>query len=149
MHIQIDQSGKIGDTKVPTVLAFSNDKSFSILIPAGVKRECLYNLRQRGKSGTTLYLQLFAVALFLLLKGHVEKMSLITIDLEYPGHSQAVKEHLLNLLRKAGFSVSADMIRFQRLGKRSPAHKRALATYRRDIEPDKIITLEELLAQFK
>lgn len=45
MQIEVDQSGKIGDTKVPTVLAFSNEDSHSILIPATVKRECLGFLR--------------------------------------------------------------------------------------------------------
>lgn len=39
--VEVDQSGKIGDTKVHTVLAFSNSYGFSILIPANVKRECI------------------------------------------------------------------------------------------------------------
>lgn len=45
MRVEVDQSGKIGDTKVPTVLAFSNGRSFAVLIPAIVKRECLKRLR--------------------------------------------------------------------------------------------------------
>jgi hypothetical protein len=149
MHVQVDQSVKIGDTKDPTVLAFSDTASFSILIPAEVKRACLRELRSRGKSGTTLYLQLFAVALFLLLKGHLDKITLITIDLEYPGHSAAIKEYLLNLFTRAGSTVSGEMIRFQRIGKRSPAHDKALYTLRGELQPDRTITTEELLAQFK
>ncbi|MBM4466294.1 MAG: hypothetical protein FJ014_12195 [Chloroflexi bacterium] len=149
MHVQVDQSVKIGDTKDPTVLAFSDTESFSILIPARVKRACLRELRGWGKSGTTLYLQLFAAALFLLLKGHLDRITLITIDLEYPGHSPDIKEHLLNLFARAGFSVSGEMIRFQRIGKRSPAHDKALYTLRGELRPDRTITTEELLAQFK
>lgn len=38
MQIEIDQSGKIEDTRKDTVLAFSNGKNYSILIPAEVKR---------------------------------------------------------------------------------------------------------------
>ena len=56
MRVEVDQSGKIGDTKVATVLAFSNEEHFTILIPATVKRACLQRLRKRGKSGATLYL---------------------------------------------------------------------------------------------
>ena len=37
MKVEVDQSGKIGDTKVPTVLAFSNGKKVAILIPAKAK----------------------------------------------------------------------------------------------------------------
>jgi len=31
-HIEVDQSGHMGDTSVATVLAFSNEISFSILM---------------------------------------------------------------------------------------------------------------------
>ena len=149
MHVQVDQSIKIGDTKDPMVLAFSDTESFSILIPAEVKRACLRELRGRGKSGTTLYVQLFAVALFLLLKGHLDKITLITVDIEYPGHSLAIREYLLNLFSRAGFNVSGEMIRFQRIGKQSPAHDKALYTLRGELQPDRTITAEDLLAQFK
>jgi hypothetical protein len=33
MRIEVDQSGKIGDTRVPTVMAFSNDESCAIRKP--------------------------------------------------------------------------------------------------------------------
>ena len=149
MHVQLDQSIKIGDTKDPTVLAFSDTERFSILIPAEVKRACLRELGARGKSGTTPYLQLLAVALFLLLKGHLDKITLITIDLEYPGHGRGIKEHLLNLFTRAGLTFSGEMIRFQRIGRRSPAHDKALYTLRGELQPDRTITTKELLAQFK
>ena len=37
MRVEVDQSDKTGDTKVPTVLAFVNDESYAILIPATVR----------------------------------------------------------------------------------------------------------------
>lgn len=148
MHVQVDQSGKIGDTKVPTVLAFSNAESYAILIPATVKRSCLQKLRQRGKSGTTLYLRLFATGLYLLLKDHIQSLVLITIDVEYPGHDAAIKLYLLNLLRRAGITGSARKIRFQHIGKKSGAHKRAKAVFTGSEEPDRVIGEEEILAEF-
>lgn len=39
-----DQSGKIGDTRVHTVLAYSDTESYAILIPASVKRDCVQKL---------------------------------------------------------------------------------------------------------
>jgi hypothetical protein len=152
MHIEVDQSGKIGDTGVATVLAFSDTESYAILIPAKIKRACIHELRQRGKSGTTLYVQLFAVGLFLLLKEAIEKVSLVTIDPEYPGHDAAVKEHLLNLLRRAGGSVDTNAIEFQQIhrgGRKPAAHDKAYVVFRGVAEPDRIITAKELLEQFK
>ena len=149
MHVEVDQSGKIGDTGVPTVLAFSNRISFSILIPPAVKRESLRKLRARGRRGKSLYLQLFAVALYLLLKEHITKLSLISIDVEYPGHNRAVKEHLLNLLRRDGLNVPAEAIEFRYIGKKSPAHRLALETFRGKREPDRVISVGELLGPFK
>ncbi|MFQ5855163.1 MAG: hypothetical protein ACE5LU_05925 [Anaerolineae bacterium] len=152
MHVEVDQSGKIGDTKVPTVLAFSNSESYAILIPATVKRDSLRALRQQGKSGTTLYLEVFAIGLYLLLKDHIRKFSLVTIDIEYPGHSDKIKEHLLYLLRRAEVSIEADQIRFALIyqgGKKPRAHDRAYYTYRGEMAPDRVITLEELLNEVK
>jgi len=56
MRVEVDQSGKIGDTRVPTVLAFSDGNTYAIVIPAKVKRKCVHRLRRRGEAGTTLWL---------------------------------------------------------------------------------------------
>jgi hypothetical protein len=147
-HVQVDQSGKIGDTKVPTVLAFSNEENYAILIPASVKRACLHELRREGRSGTTLYLQLFAAGLYLLLKDFMQDLAEVTLDVEYAGHSARIKEHLLNLLLRAGITVSAANIQFQHVGKRSRAHKRAKAVFTGALKPNKTVELEEILAEF-
>jgi len=148
VYVQVDQSGKIGDTKVPTVLAFSNAVGYAILIPATVKRACIQELRRRGKSGTTLYLQLFATGLYLLLKDYIQDLALVTIDVEYPGHDAEIKLYFLNLLRRAGIVVPAARIRFQHIGKKSGAHKRAKAVFTGATESDKVVGLGEILAEF-
>lgn len=148
MHVEVDQSGKIGDTKVPTVLAFSNAEGYAIVIPATVKRAAVQELRRRGKSGTTLYLQLFATGLYLLLKGHIQTLALVMIDVEYPGHEAMIKQHLLNLLWRAKITVPAARIRFRHIGKHSGAHERAKAVFVGAAEPDKTVELEEILAEF-
>lgn len=150
--VEVDQNGKIGDTQGPTVLAFSNGTNFAILIPANVKREYLHELRRRGKSGPTLYLEFFALSLYLLLRNHIHDLEQITIDIEYPGHDATIKENLLALLLRRGFSINAHRIRFDQIhqGKKHPgAHDRVYYTWRGTVAPDKVIRLGELLAEAK
>lgn len=49
MYAEIDQSGRIEDTRVNTVLAFSDEISFSLLVLAVDKRECVRMMRDRGR----------------------------------------------------------------------------------------------------
>ena len=91
-NVEVDQSGKIEFTSEDTVLAFSNGKQFSLLVPATVKRECVQQLRQVGLSGDTLYIQLFATCLFFLLKGHLNNLARIIIDIEYSGKEAQIKD---------------------------------------------------------
>ena len=148
MVIEVDQSGKIG-AKGPTILAFSNEIDYKVLIPAKVKRECIKILRYRGKTGKVFYLQLFATALFLLLKDYLDRVTLVTIDPEYPSRDKDIKEFLLNLFRRTGRSLSADVIRFKRIGRKSNAHQKALATLRGEMKPDWVIKTKDLLEQFE
>jgi hypothetical protein len=49
MRIEVDQSGKIENTRVDTVLTFADGESRAILVPAAVKRACLMALRKQQK----------------------------------------------------------------------------------------------------
>jgi hypothetical protein len=149
MHVEVDQSGRIEFTKEGTVLAFSDGINFSVLIPAPVKRACVQELRDRGLSGPTLYVQLFATGLFFLLKDYTESLSQIVIDLEFFGQEAKIKEHLLNLLRRAGHRVEPGQIQFQRIGKKSRAHRLALDTLRGKKEPGLILSREDILKEFR
>ncbi len=146
MQVQLDQSGKIGDTKVPTVLAFSNDESYSILIPAVVKRECVQFLRQRFRRPRQPYMKLFAAVLFLLLKRHLSKIDTVVIDTEYIGHEGDVKEMLLEHIRRVMPIFSEDKITFRRVGKQSHAHYKAYETYTGRMRADRTIGSDELLS---
>lgn len=147
--VEVDQSGRIEFTKEDTVLAFSDGVSFSVLIPASVKRACVRKLRERGLSGPTFYVQLFATGLFFLLKDHIESLSQVCIDVEYLGKEAQIKEHLINLLRRAGHRVESDQIQFRWVGKKSAAHVLALETLRGDKRPDLTLGQEDLLGEFR
>jgi len=146
MRVEVDQSGKIGDTRVPTVLAFSNEESYAILIPAKVKRECVQRLREQGRTGKTFYMRLFAIGLFFLLKDYAFEADQIAVDVEYPGRNAEVKLYLLNILWQADVRIDTEEIHFEHIGKSSRAHKKALAVYTKEQVPDKVIKLDEILA---
>ena len=147
MRVEIDQSGKIGE-KGPTALALSNDVDYKILIPAAVKRECIRVARAQNKSGKAFYLQLFSIALFLLLRDHIGKCTLVVIDREYRAKDKDIKGFLMNLLRRDGQEVSPETITFENVGRHSNAHKKAKATYRGELVPDRVIRTEEIMEQF-
>jgi len=149
MDVEIDQSGRIEYTKHATALALSDGISFSLLIPATVKRACIRTLRRQGLTGPTFYVQLFATGLFFLLKDHIEVLTQVVIDVEYTGKETQIKEHLINLLRRAGREVEPWKIQFQQIGKKSPAHELALDTFRGDREPDIVLTQEDILGEFR
>lgn len=144
MHIEVDQSGKIGYTRVKTVLAFSNKISRAIVIPAQTKREAIRLLRTMDKFGKGLYLKLFTASVFLLIKDYLDQLQGITIDIEYQGREADIKGILLYYIRKRDPSFPKENVSFNRITKRSPAHKKAIETYRGNLKPDEQITLEQL-----
>jgi hypothetical protein len=145
LRIEVDQSGKIEQTHRDTALAFSNEISYAVLIPARVKREAINLLRATGKRGKNLYTSLFAAALYQLLKDHLDRVDLSVIDMEYEGNEQDVKLALLNLIWQSHPTYPAANITFRWIGKKSAAHKKALATYRGVATANRTLKVEELL----
>jgi len=145
MHIEVDQSGKIENTRVDTVLAFADGESHAILIPAAVKRRCLHILRERGVKPKMITIRMFAATLSILLVPYAKDISAATIDTEYRGWEGEILGLLLTRLREHAPDFPDQHLRFGHIGKQSPAHRLALATFRRQSVPDRRITLEELL----
>lgn len=147
-RIEIDQSGKIGDTSVPTALAFSNGEQYAILIPAPVKRASIHALRGLGYADHSLYVHLFCTSLYLLLKSKALTLTQIVIDIEYPGQNAIIKERLLQMMYKGDARLKPDQITFGLIHKAPGvprAHDLAYKTYRGKLRPDRVITLPELL----
>jgi hypothetical protein len=142
MRVEVDQSGKIERTSHDTVVAFSNDFDYAILIPAQVKRETIAALKSKGKRRA--HLLLFAMVLYELLRQYLERIEKITIDVEYEGSEPYIKLQLLSLIWQANPYYPGDRIAFGRIGKESQAHKRALATYRGRAKADRVVTKQTL-----
>ncbi len=147
--VEIDQSGKIGDTSIPTALALSNAQQLSVYISAEAKREIVRKLRRRGRLTAKTYLEIFSAALFLLVKEHLDQLGQIVIDVEYAGHEDTIRTMLLNRIRKIALRFPATQITFRRIGKRSRAHELAIATFRKQIKPTRKLNAADILALVK
>ena len=145
MSYQIDQSNKIESTG-DTALALSNSREYTIRIPAREKREAIRALRRhsKGRWRVRVHLRLFAVALYYLVR-ELPPGERVVIDMEYTGHEKNIKNMLLSLLWRDNPDFDADNITFGYVGKKSPAHKKALAIYRGKARADRIITARDLL----
>ncbi|MFQ6015328.1 MAG: hypothetical protein ACE5NP_07785 [Anaerolineae bacterium] len=140
----MDQSMKVEEPG-DTVLAFSNDVDFAILIPETVKKAGERELRRKGISGPTLTLRLFSAALFLLLKNYLDDVTLVTIDNEYDGHSKDITRMLLKHIWKVKPDFPKERIEVRQVTRKSPAHKKGWETQRGIIKPNKRIKAREFL----
>lgn len=150
--VEVDQSIRFDDTSEDTVVAYANGIRYSVLIPSTVKRECLRVLRALGYPTRTLYVQLFTTTLYFLLRASIKEITRVVIDLKYPGKDSQIREHLLNLLRRDGIGfidVEPEQIQFGLVGKKSPAHKLAIDTLRKRAQPNLVLTVEDILGEFR
>ncbi len=149
INVEVDQSGKIEDFEIGTILAFSNGCQKAILIPSSVKLVGLNFLRQRRISRKTRYLRMLAAGFFLLLKNDLINLNIITIDIEFSGREEDIRGILLNLIWRKFPTFSKEHLIFTRIGKKSPAHHLAWATFRGKRQVDKVISKEEFIEVLK
>lgn len=144
MHIEIDQSGRIEFTGTDTVLAYSNNEQYAILIPSIVKREIVRNYRRKYKSSKIFFTKLFAACVFLLIKNAIKNFDEIIVDVEYWGREKEIKNILINYIRKIYPNFDKHLILFRRITKKSNAHKVAISVFRNNRAEDRVIKIEEL-----
>lgn len=127
MIIEVDQSGKLEKTSIPTVIAFSNSKLRSAIIFSGEKQKLEQHFRALGKRRVYVY-QSFAVILFLLVKDE-SIIQEIVIDTEYPGQEPLIKNIFLNLVDRK-LKLDKRDITFKQIGKKSNAHNIAYLAFK-------------------
>ena len=136
MTYQIDQSGKIEQTNIDTVIAFTNSETGSVTLPAKEKRRLQELFRTTGMP--RLFIDVtFAIMVFLLIKKHIEKHT-FTIDREYPNHEKTI-EKMINKL-----SNNQENIIWRLLGKSSKAHDIAYKTFIGKVEIKRRIKAKEI-----
>jgi hypothetical protein len=127
----------------------ANGIQYSIRLSARAKRECLREMERRKprRSRTMHRVLLFATLVYLLLKDHVGQLERVTIDVEYRGYESMIKDHVSNLFKRRGQEFGEDVVAFNHIGKKSPAHDLAISVFRGVVPPDREITAEDILPE--
>lgn len=141
MRIEVDQSGKIEQTEMDTVVAFRNDEQYSVLLKKKIKVEILTDYRNKYKD---IHYRLFAILIFYCIRSYLHKIQLIIIDIEYERREEDIKRNLLRIIWKNHSHFDKKIINFSRIGKKSNAHKLAYQTFIGKLSPNKIITKKEV-----
>lgn len=141
MRVEVDQSGKVEQLNADTIVAFSNDSQYAVLLGKSVKRELFLACRSKV---TQFRYRLFCVLVYYCIKDYLKKFSLITIDCEYQGKEDLIKSLLLNLIRKTYKDFDVKLIRFGLIGKQSNAHAVAIDVFRKNRKPNRLLSLAEV-----
>lgn len=143
MKYYIDQSGKIEQTNIDTVLAIVNGKKYSLVLKKNYKRILEKLFKETCRIKLFPY-DVFAALIALLVKKAIIKNKII-IDNEYIGHEKFIYGKILyylNLLKING----CPSIEFGHVGKLSKAHDMARKVGNKKIKPDDCVKIEEILS---
>jgi len=143
-RIYIDQSGKVENTELKTVIAYSNNMTKSIEISSLEKRKLQKLFRSVARPNVFVY-KTFACLVYLLVKSDLKWVREIVIDREYVGQEALIKLYLLRLMKKGGEVFDPSLISFAEIGKRNYAHNKSAATFRGLLKPDVILKSKDLL----
>jgi hypothetical protein len=143
MQIEIDTSSRL-DKSGDTIFGFSNHIQEAILLKQTTRDECLEILVGRRLSKE---LRIFSACIYLLIKDHLDEITKIRIDQEYPMHEGEIKRYLANLIEMnypdAQFlKVSIEIVP---IGKISRAHEIAWKTFRKQRKADRVIKTKDIL----
>jgi len=144
MKIYIDQSNKIEQTQKDTILGLCNGKEFAIIIPRKIKREIQKLFRTNKKPALFVYRTFIAGVVLLL---HYAKLNLsqsdsIVIDIEYFGKNKLLKSMFLEMYSR--YFDRIPHLYFQKIGKKSGAHKISYLTSTKKRKADKLLVLQEV-----
>jgi hypothetical protein len=145
VQVEVDLSGRVGQTTLGSAMAFSNGESYSIFLPAYTKRRLLYVLRRRGYSSSKVYYWIYCAMLFYLLKPYLKKIDTVILDQEYTGKENEIKSILGSIASKKNAPLNTEMIHTGQVGKRSRAHTKAIVVLRGDRRAGKILSQDAVL----
>lgn len=127
MKIEIDQSGKVEKTSVPTVIADSLGNY--VWITPKDKAYLQEFFRISGKPRMFI-IKTFAVLVTFLILQSKKNDNHYQIDTEYIGLESEIKSFLLLYLYKHTIQLDKERISFKQITKKSMAHEYAIQTYR-------------------
>lgn len=127
VKIEIDQSGRVEYTSVPTVVADSLGNS--ILLTAIDKQLIQKIYRNMGKS-RRFVIRIFALLVSLIIVKSYQKTNIYHVDTEYLGKEVEIKAEMFRFLRKLKCPLVRDKVSFVHIGKKSKAHFNAYRHYK-------------------
>ena len=139
---QIDQSGKIEQTNLNTIIVLCNDNTTSVLFKRKSKRTLQEVFRNNKKQRFFPYLA-FSALLAILLKLKLPR-SRVIIDHEYLNYESLILERTNAYLKILGMKRHL-YLQFGHVGKTSNAHNLASMVAKKKLKPSKTVTLEEIL----
>jgi len=142
--IEIDQSGKIEQLSKDTVLCISDGDWDAILIKSQTKRQLQEIYRRNGQTRNFILFTFCAGLAILIIRN--KKYPVITIDQEYLGKENVIKNILNEMFKK--IKNPPDII-FDHIGKKANAHHIAHDIAVKEIEAKKILSLKEILKEIK
>ena len=140
MKIEVDQSGKIEQTDMDTVVAFSNNHQYAVLLPKELKRRLI----SKYKKEKQIILKLFIICVYYTIKDYLHQLETIVIDNEYEGKQNYIKSLLLDFIRKDYRDFDKNLIRIAHITKKSKAHEVAANVKRGFAKPQKILSENDI-----
>ena len=143
MKVEIDQSGRLEYTSVPTVIGDSLGNS--LLLKAVDKQYIQKVFRQIGKP-RMFVIETFSFLTALTISQSYTEENIYVIDTEYPGKDGEIKTNLFRFLPRLRCYLPSYAVSFKQIGKKSKAHTTVYNHYVRPQKfPKRIITKEKVL----
>ena len=142
MGFEVDQSGKIEQTNLDTVIALTNGISFTVKLKKKDKRLIQQVFRNAGYS--KLYMPVVFSAVVAICIFESKCRGAIQIDPEYVGYEKLIEYSIKQNLRKLG-RKSTPVISSKRVGKESKSHFLGSIVARGKRPADKILGIDEVL----
>lgn len=114
-YTEVNQSGKIEQFGMDTVVALSNGEMYFVLIPKKVKQDLFIKYKSKIRG---LKYKLFCIAIYYCLDSIISSETKIIICPEYLGQDLLLKSELVNLLVKNSKSFSHELISFEIITKK-------------------------------
>lgn len=142
MKVEINQSNKIEQTNKDTIIGLADDKTFTILIKAKIKRKLQEEFRKQGKPRLFIYRTFMAGVILVFKYAQFKNLSKIVIDEEYYGKDKMLKSMFLEMWSR--FFKEIPEISFEKIGRKSKVHEICYLTMKKKYKPNKVIDFEEI-----
>ena len=142
MEVEINQSNKIEQTSKDTIIGVVDDKTFTILIRAKIKRKLQEEFRKQGKPRLFVYRTFIGSVVLALKSAQFKNLSKVVIDEEYYGKDKMLKSMFLEMWGR--FFTKIPEISFEKIGRKSKVHNLCYLTMKGKYELDKVIKFEEI-----